>query len=196
MPLVVSEIKDSTFPIFESCKALISFAEQFLRRIRITFGGNQKKETILLKSLFLVTMVNPSFLANSQTVESLTSSRLKSCRCFEPLNVFTRWLASFGDKFWSNSNFIRRKVLCIPYLRHNSSKPEYLPFRGMGNHQEFLQNSYLKQDNPEHRLQLSACPSRRACRFFSRILKLFFHLISWHLILLRNYKKTRTNLIR
>ncbi len=92
--------------------------------------------------------------------------------------------------------FIRRKVLFVPYLQHNSSKPEYLPFRGMGNHQEFLQNSYLKQDNLKHWLQLSACPSHRACHFFSQILNLFFHLIAWHLILLRNYKKTRTNLIR
>ena len=132
MPLVASEIKDSTFSIFESSKALISLVEQFTRRIQITFG----------------------------------------------------------------EYFIRRKVLFVPYLQHNSSKPEYLPFRGMGNHQEFLQNSYLKQDNLEHRQRLSACPLRRVYRFFSPVPKLFFHLISWHLILLRNYKKTRTNLIR
>lgn len=183
MPFVVSEIKDIILSKFVSSRDLMSEVEQFPRRIQITFGGKPKKKTILLKSLCFVTMVNPSFFANSQTVESFTNSRLKAFRCFEPVQVFIKWLASFGDKFWSNSNYIRNKVLFVPYLRHNLNKPKYLPFQGMGNHQEFLQNSYLKPGNLEHLPRLSACPSRMVCRFFSRIQVLFFHLVTWLIFL-------------
>lgn len=196
MPLTLSDINADILSKFVSMRALISVVEQLPRRIHITFGGNPKNETRLLKSLSFVTIVNSFDFAYSQTEMSNDLSWLISCKCLEPANLLVKWKASFGERFWSNSNFIKRKVLFVPYLQHNSSKPEYLPFRGMGNHQEFLQNSYLKQDNLKHQLQLSACPSRRACHFFSQILKLFFHLIAWHLILLRNYKKTRTNLIR
>ncbi len=65
MPLLESKIKALIFSVLELSRFLISFVEQLPLRIQITFGGKPKKATRLLKSLSLVTMVNPSFLANS-----------------------------------------------------------------------------------------------------------------------------------
>ena len=78
MPLVESDINALIFSILELSNCLMSFVEQLPLRIQITFGGNPKKATRLLKSLSLVTIVNPSVLANSQTIESFAISRLRS----------------------------------------------------------------------------------------------------------------------
>jgi hypothetical protein len=88
MPLLVSEIKALIFSILAVINSSISFVEQLPLRIQMTFGGNPKKATRLLKSLSLVTIENPSVLANSHTTESLAASRLISCKCFESLNDF------------------------------------------------------------------------------------------------------------
>jgi hypothetical protein len=65
MPLVESKINALIFSILELSNSLMSFVLQLPRRIQITFGGNPKKATRLLKSLSFVTIVNISFFANS-----------------------------------------------------------------------------------------------------------------------------------
>jgi hypothetical protein len=99
MPFVESKIKDLIFSILELSNPLISFVEQFPLRIQITFGGNPKNATRLLKSLSLVTIVNPSVLANSQTIELLAISRLRSIKCFDPVNDSAKIRTSLGDRF-------------------------------------------------------------------------------------------------
>ncbi len=189
MPLVESEIKALIFSMLELSNSLMSFVEQLPLRIQITFGGNQKKATKLLKSLSLVMIVNPSFLANSQTIESLAASRLSSCKCFEPANIYAKKLASLGERFWSNRSFIRRKVQSFLCLLHSSNMQGCHLFPDRENLQEFRQNSFPKQDSLIHQLQLSASPLRRVYRFFSRAPKLFFHLVTWHDNFIQKYKK-------
>lgn len=168
---ILSELCSSNF--------LISVVEQLPRRIQITFGGNPKNVTRLLKSLSFVTIVNPFDFAYSQTVVSTDLSWLISCKCLEPANLLVKWKASFGERFWSNSNFIRHKALFVPYLLHNLNKPEYLPFQGMENHRGFLQNSFPMPNNPTHRQQSSSFHECMVFHFFSRVQVLSFHLIAW-----------------
>lgn len=99
MSLLVSVINASIISSLELSNIMISFVEQFPRRIQMTFGGNPRKVTRSLKSLSLVTIANPSFLANSQTRESEAYSRLSSCKCFDPTNVPAKKSAGLGDKF-------------------------------------------------------------------------------------------------
>ena len=183
MPLVESKIKALIFSELELSNFLMSFVEQLPRRIQITFGGNPQKATRLLKSLSLVTIVNSSVLANSQTTESFAKSRLRSCKCFDPTKFFAKKSASLGDRFWSNRSFIMRKVQSFLCLQHSSNMQVCLLFPNWGNHQEFLQNSFLKQGSLRHQLQLSAFPLRRVFHFFSRVLMLFFHLATWLLFI-------------
>lgn len=138
-------------------------------------------------------IVKPFCLANSQTIISETLPRLKSCTCFEPANTFEKAETSLGERFWSKRSFIRQKVQSVPYLPHSLNKQVCLPFPNMENCLGFVQNSFLKPGSSARQQQLSAFPAHRVCRFFCRALRLFFHLISWYQILIRNYKKMRNN---
>ena len=189
MPLVESDIKALIISMLELSNSLMSFVVQLPRQFQITFGGNPKKATRLFKSLSFVTIVNISFLANSQTIESLATSRLRSCKCFEHANDFAKKLVSLGERFWSNRSFIRRKVQFFLCLQHSSNRQVYLLFPGRGSLQEFLQNSYLKQGSLTHQLRLFAFPSHRVYHLFSRIPKLFFHLVTWQNFFPKNTKK-------
>lgn len=97
---------------------------------------------------------------------------------------------SLEKRFWSNKRFIRRKVQFFLCLQHSSNRQVYLLLPDRGNHQEFLQNSYLKQDSLIHQLRLSAFPSRRVSHSFSLTLKLFFHLVTWQYFF---YQKKKDN---
>ncbi len=79
------------------------------------------------------------------------------------------------------ANFIRHKVLFVPYLLHNLNKPEYLPFQGMENHRGFLQNSSPMPNNPTHRQQSSSFLLCTASRFASRVQVLSFHSIAYQI---------------
>lgn len=194
MQLVESKIKTLIFSVWELSNSMMSFVEQLPLRIQITFGGNPQKATRLLKSLSLVTIVKPSFWANSQTIESLATSRLRSYKCFEPANVFAKKTASLGERFWSNRSFIRRKVQFSLCLQHSSNRQGCLLFQDMGSLQVSLQNSSLKQDSLIHQLRLSAFPLCRVYHFFSQVPKLFFHLVTWQCFFIQKYKKNRSKL--
>jgi hypothetical protein len=189
MPLIESKIKALIVLILELSNSLMSFVEQLPLRIQITFGGNPQKATRLLKSLSLVTIVNPSALANSQTTESFATSRLRSCKCFEPANVFAKKTVSLGGRFWSNRSFMRRKVQSFLCLQHSSNRQVCLLFPKRESLQVFLQNSFLKRGSSIHQLRLSAFPSRKVYHFFSRVPKLFFHLVTWQHFFVQKYKK-------
>ncbi len=158
MPLTLSDIKADILSKLSSMRALISVVEQSPRCIQITFGGKPKNVTRLLKSLSFVTIVNPFDLAYSQTEVSTDLSRLISCKCLEPANLLVKWKASLGERFWSKSNFIKHRVLFVPYLRHNLSKPIYLPSQGMENRQGFLQNSFPMPNSPKRQQRLILIP--------------------------------------
>jgi len=189
MPLVESKIKALILSILELSNSLMSLVEQLPRRIQITFGGNPQKATRLLKSLSLVTMVNSFDLANSQTEVSDDLSRFWLCKCCDPANELLKYSASFGERFWSNSNFIMRKVQFFPYLRHNLNMPEYLHAQDRGNHRGFPQNSSRMPNTPGYQQPLSAYPSRKVYHFFSLVPKLFFHLVTWQYFFVQKYKK-------
>jgi hypothetical protein len=178
MPLVESIIKASIFSTWELSSSLISLVEQLPFRIQITFGGNPNNATRLLKSLSLVTMVNPSVLANSQTIKSSAISRLRSCRCFDPINIPAKKTVSLGYKFWSNRSFIRHKVQSFLCKLQSLNRQECPLSPDRENLQEFLRNSFPKQGSLKHQLRLSAFPSRKVYHSFFLVPKLFFRLIT------------------
>ena len=189
MPLVESKIKALILLILELSNSLMSLVEQLPRRIQITFGGNPQKATRLLKSLSLVTIVNSFDLANSQTEVSDDLSRFWLCKCCDPANELLKYSASFGERFWSNNNFITRKVQFFLCLRHSSNRQEYPPVPNRESLQEFLQNSSRMPNTPGYQQPLSAYPSRKVYHFFSRVPKLFFHLVTWQYFFVQKYKK-------
>ena len=189
MPLIESKIKALIVLILEWSNSLMSFEEQLPLRIHITFGGKPKKATRLLKSLSLVTIVNPSVLAYSHTIVSSAESRLSSCRCFDPTNDFAKNPVSLGGKFWSKRSFIRHKVQSFLCLRHSSNRQVCLLFPKRESLQVFLQNSFLKRGSLIHQQRLYAFPSRKVYHFFSRVPKLFFHLVTWQHFFVQKYKK-------
>ncbi|SHJ25289.1 hypothetical protein SAMN05444280_11473 [Tangfeifania diversioriginum] len=103
---------------------------------------------------------------------------------------------SLGDRFWSNRSFITRKVQSFLCLQHSSNMQVCLLFPNLGNHQEFLQNSFLKQGSLRHQLQLSAFPLRRVSHFFSPVLMLFFHLATWLLFYSKILKTSKYDLVQ
>lgn len=179
MPLSVSLINAFIVSRFSKIIFWIIFVEQLPLRNQITFGGNPKYETRLLKSLSFVTIVNPFFRANSHTAWSSDASNPRSCRCWEALKDASKYLASFGERFWSNSNFITHKVQFFLCLRHSSNMRECLLFEDTGNHQVFLRCSYLMPNTPKHRKPLSVNPLHMVCRLVSQAQALFCHLVSW-----------------
>ncbi len=187
MPLLESKINSLIFSTFELSNSLISAVEQLPLRIQIIFGGNPKKATRLLKSLSLVTIVNPSILANSQTTESSDVSSLKSIICFDPAKVFAKNTASPGDRFWSNKSFIRRKVQFFLCLQHNSNRQECLLFQEMESLPESPQNSFQKRGSPIHQRQLCAYPLHKVCRFFFQAPELFFQVATWQCFYIQIY---------
>jgi hypothetical protein len=192
MPLTLSLIKAEILSKLCSINFLMSVVEQLPRRIQITLGGKPKKDTRLLKSLSLVTIVNSFDLANSQTRVSDDLSRFRFCKCSEPANELLKYSASFGERFWSNSNLIMRRVQFFPYLQHNLNMPEYLHVQDKENHQGFPQNSSRMPNTPGHQQRLSAFPSRMVYHFFFQVPKLFFHLVTWQYFFVQKYKKNNS----
>jgi hypothetical protein len=179
MPLSRSLINAFIVSRFSLIISRIIFVEQFPLRNQITFGGNPKNDTRLLKSLSFVTIVNPFFWANSHTEWSSEALNPISCKCWEALKYPSKYLASLGERFWSKSNFIRHKVQFFPCLRHSLNMREYLLFEDRENHQVFLHCSFLKPNTLKHHKPLFANPLYMVCRRVSRAQELFCHLVSW-----------------
>ena len=188
MPFVESLIKAVIFSILELSNTLMSFVEQFPRRIQITLGGKPNNETKLLKSLSLGTTVNHSFLAKSHTIESRTFWRLISDKCLEPVNEVEKKEAILGNRFWSKRSFIILKVQFFLYSQQNLNKPKYLPFPGKENHLVFHQNSSRRQDNLKRMQQLCASLLRMVFQLFYRAQELFYQLTVWHFVLSEKYE--------
>ena len=179
MPLSRSLIKAFMVSRFSLIISLMIFVEQFPLRNQITFGGNARNATKLLKSLSLVIIVKSFFWVYSHTAWSSDASNPISCRCWDALKCHSKYLASFGERFWSKSNFVMHKVQFFLYLLHNLNRPKYLLFEDKGNHQEFLPCSSLKPNTLKHHKQLFANPLYMVYLHVSQAQGLFCHLVSW-----------------
>jgi hypothetical protein len=174
MPFSLSSINKV---ITSRCSLIISWisiVEQFPLRNQITFGGNQKSETILLKSLSFVTIVRWFVLAYSHTKRSSDESSPRSCTCNESIKKVLKCLARNGDRFWSKRSFIRHKVQSFLYWPHSLNMPVYPPFEDLENQPVFLQSSFLRPDIQEHHRQSSVCPLYMACLHVFQVRWLFY----------------------
>jgi hypothetical protein len=128
----------------------------------------------------------------SESFTSATSSP-KSCICIVSLNLSLKLPASLGERFWSNSSFIRHKVQSSLYWQQNLNMQECPLSEGKENPQAPHQNSFLKPGIRALHIQLSVDPLCMASLHVYRIQWLFYQLIAYlsvYMTKIRNNKDT------